>query len=110
MYSTSFKLKDFHKDSISFFKNKNVIVTGGTGFIGSHLVEQLVSLQAKPIIFSKSLNKNFLASCEKNIEILEVELFEKEYATFVDSKYSIGVANGLDALVLSLKNSFQLAR
>ena len=77
MYSTSFKLEDFHIDSISFFKNKNVIVTGGTGFIGSHLVEQLVSLQAKPIIFSKSLNKNFLASCEKNIEILEVYLFEK---------------------------------
>ena len=32
----------------------------------------------------------------------EVELFEKEYATFVDSKYSIGVANGLEAISLAL--------
>jgi dTDP-4-amino-4,6-dideoxygalactose transaminase len=33
----------------------------------------------------------------------EVEEFEKSYALFSDTKYCIGVANGLDALVLSLK-------
>lgn len=30
-----------------FWKNKNVLVTGGTGFIGSHLVEKLVSRDAR---------------------------------------------------------------
>lgn len=33
----------------------------------------------------------------------ELELFEKEYAQLSQSKFSIGVSNGLDALVLSLR-------
>ncbi len=78
MYSTAFKFEDFHTDSASYFKGKKVIITGGTGFIGSHLVEQLLVLNAKPIVLSKSLNRRFLESCEDNIEILEVDLFNKD--------------------------------
>jgi dTDP-4-amino-4,6-dideoxygalactose transaminase len=33
----------------------------------------------------------------------EVQAFEKEFASYTDSKYCIGVGNGLDALILSLK-------
>jgi dTDP-4-amino-4,6-dideoxygalactose transaminase len=33
----------------------------------------------------------------------KLEQFEQQYATFSESKYCIGVANGLDALILSLK-------
>ena len=33
----------------------------------------------------------------------KLEIFEKEYATFNQTKYSIGVSNGLDALHLALK-------
>ncbi|MDB4051006.1 DegT/DnrJ/EryC1/StrS family aminotransferase [Flavobacteriaceae bacterium] len=33
----------------------------------------------------------------------QVEEFEKEYSDFSKTKYSIGVANGLDALIISLK-------
>jgi len=33
----------------NIFKNKNVLVTGGTGFVGSHLVEELVNLGANVI-------------------------------------------------------------
>jgi dTDP-4-amino-4,6-dideoxygalactose transaminase len=32
----------------------------------------------------------------------EVELFEKEYASFLDTKYCIGVGNGLEAISLAL--------
>lgn len=33
----------------NFYKNKVVLVTGGTGFVGSHLVEELILLGAKVI-------------------------------------------------------------
>jgi dTDP-4-amino-4,6-dideoxygalactose transaminase len=33
----------------------------------------------------------------------ELEQFEKEYAQLSQTKYSVGVSNGLDALVLSLR-------
>jgi len=37
----------------NFFKLKKVLVTGGTGFVGSHLVEKLVSLGAKVTVFDR---------------------------------------------------------
>ncbi len=33
----------------------------------------------------------------------QVDAFEKEYAAYIGTQYSVGVANGLDALILSLK-------
>ena len=52
-------------------KNKKVIVTGGAGFIGSHLCEELVQMGAEVISFD-----NFSAGKEENIEFL------KEYSNF----------------------------
>lgn len=50
----------------SYFKNKKVIVTGGAGFIGSHLCEELVKLGA--IVYSID---NYSAGKKKNINFLE---------------------------------------
>ena len=36
--------------SKNFYKDKKILVTGGAGFIGSHLVEKLVALEAKVTI------------------------------------------------------------
>ncbi|MBI4836215.1 MAG: GDP-mannose 4,6-dehydratase [Candidatus Abawacabacteria bacterium] len=40
----------------SHFKGKKVFVTGGTGLVGSHLVESLVNLGARVIVLFRELN------------------------------------------------------
>ncbi len=47
--------------------------------------------------FSDFINKGWYVLGE------EVRLFENQFADFIGSKYCIGVANGLDALIISLK-------
>jgi len=58
----------FHKDTQEFFKRKRVLVTGGGGFIGSHVVEQVIALGAHVIVLSRSGISDFLRPVEKEIE------------------------------------------
>jgi dTDP-4-amino-4,6-dideoxygalactose transaminase len=56
--------------------------------------------------FEEDFKRVLLEVIENKWYILgeKVKLFEQEYANFSNSRYCIGVANGLDALVLSLKS------
>lgn len=55
--------------------------------------------------FEEQLKKKFDLFLDKGWYILgeEVALFEQEFADYHQEKYAVGVANGLDALILSLK-------
>lgn len=55
--------------------------------------------------FESALKDKFADFLEKGWYILgeEVKLFEEEFAKYHEEKYVVGVANGLDALILSLK-------
>lgn len=44
----------------SFWKNKKVLVTGGLGFVGSHLVEQLVTMGSKVTILDHVTSKKLI--------------------------------------------------
>lgn len=54
-----------------FYKGKKVLVTGGTGFIGAHIVQELLKQEAKIRI---PLHKRPLPFKNKNIEILPADL------------------------------------
>ena len=59
---------------IDHFKNKTFLITGGYGFIGSHLVR----LQAKIVILArKSSNPWRLKDVLKSIKIYEVDIRDK---------------------------------
>ena len=55
--------------------------------------------------FESALKNKFADFMEKGWYILgeEVQLFEKEFAGYHQERFAVGVGNGLDALILSLK-------
>lgn len=75
-YQTGVSSKDFHPDTQSFFRGKRVAITGGTGFIGSHLVEQLISLSAMPVVLTRQDNPTHLNHLGSKFEIAKCDLFD----------------------------------
>ncbi len=64
----------------SFFTNKKVIVTGGAGFIGSHLVEQLVARGAQVTVLDSLItgNQENLAAVASAIRFVQGDIRNKE--------------------------------
>jgi len=62
-----------------YYQSKKVIVTGGAGFIGSHVVEMLVKTGARVTVpVRPTTDTAFLASVRPDIEVVECDLFEPE--------------------------------
>lgn len=55
---------------MGFWKGKNVIVTGANGFIGSHIIEELLNEDAKPIAIVR--NKQSIAYIKHLIDKIEI--------------------------------------
>ena len=66
-----------------------------------------------PFLDLKAINSQYrdelIVACTRVIDSgwyingIELELFEQEFASYCGTKYAIGVANGLDALILTLR-------
>lgn len=68
----------------NIFKNKNVLVTGGTGFVGSHLVEELVNLGANVITtfeYTDPLSYFMVKGLDKKVTMADIDIgqFDKVF-------------------------------
>ena len=61
---------------MNFYQNKKILVTGGSGFIGSHLVEKLIKLKAKVTVISRRNIKTipFLKLVKSRVKIITADL------------------------------------
>ena len=89
-------------DRKSFWKNKNVLVTGAGGFIGSHLCETLVELGATVtalIHYNALSNQGWLSSSnhKKNISIIMGDV--TDYNSFKSGIKGIDIVFHLAALI-----------
>ena len=64
---------------MNFYKDKNVLVTGGNGFIGSFVVERLLKDGANVSVASRT-QKNFLTYVENDIKFVKCDLLNKNDA------------------------------
>lgn len=64
-----------------------------------------VNLKPTNLTIKEELNEAFNSVLDSGWYILgeKVDKFEKEYAEFSETKYAVGVSNGLDAIFLALK-------
>ena len=66
---------------------------------------KFLDLQKINLQYKTELSEDFERVLQSGwfIRGIELELFENEFAAYCGSKYCIGVANGLDALILILE-------
>lgn len=105
-YRSQVSAEDFHPETRAFFKGKRVAVTGGSGFIGSHTVEQLVSLDAKPVVLTRQEDPKFLRNVKSNIEIRKADLtnYESTRAAFEGSEVVMSLAANVAGLEYNAKH------
>ncbi len=101
MYQSLVIKDDFHADTQTFFKGKRVAIAGGSGFIGSHLVEQLLKLQARPVVLSRQDNPRLLSHIRDSIEVKNCDL--QDYQQVVNSIKDCPVVLNLAASVAGLE-------
>ena len=97
----------------SFWRKTPVLVTGGAGFIGSHLVEQLVSLGAKVKVAHRTdSDLSFLEEVRSKIELAPGDLKNPEFCRGVVSgqKIVMNLAASVGGIEYNIKHPASIFR
>ena len=73
-------------------KNKNILVTGGAGFVGGHLVEELVKLKANIFVVDINLDKRsylFTENLHKKSKVIDLDICDYKKLLTLIKKYKI---------------------
>jgi len=68
----------------------SVLITGGTGFIGSHLARKLVERNQRVILFDLYPNYNGIKDIEDKVEVVQGSVEDYEALIKVFEKYEVG--------------------
>jgi GDP-L-fucose synthase len=96
-YCTRVEAADFHPDTKNFFTDADVLVTGGGGFIGSHVVEQLLKLGARPVIVSRTGSPGYLDALQDSIDVATCDLTRRQDTERLISTRTVDVVMHLAA-------------
>lgn len=73
-------------------KAKNILVTGGAGFVGGHLVEELVKLKANVVVVDINLDKHsylFTENLHKKSTVINLDICDYKKLLDLIKKYKI---------------------
>ncbi len=66
----------------------NVLVTGGAGYIGSHVVEQLVKAGHKPVVYDNLL-KGHIDAVSEDVQFVEGDIHDFSFLKHIMGEYEI---------------------
>ena len=94
-----------NKEQKIFYKNRNVLVAGGCGFIGSFLVQKLVGYGAKVFVLDKSgVDTWRIKNLRNKIKIIEDDLKDREFCKRTLAKEKISLIFNLSGNVDTSQN------